>query len=120
MDNEILKLISCMYRKKTLWLFLLSIVTAIVALWAMQSGFGIDGGPRATYFLCFCVSFSAYQVVVTINKSTELLSDKKSAKKDKPSNSITEADVKICKHCGKQLTDGANFCTYCGAEQKPD
>lgn len=117
MNDNIMKLISHMCNRKALWLFILSIATAVIALWARGSGFGLDDGPRATYFLCFCVSFSAYQIVSAISKNTEAQPGKQSAKNNS-TILTTEPTAKFCAHCGKPLLDGAKFCVHCGKEQE--
>lgn len=119
MNDDIMKIISRMRNRKTLWQFILSIVTAIVALWARASLFSLDDGPRATYFLCFCVSFSAYQIVSAISKNAEALLGKQPTKMDS-TIPATESVAKFCVHCGKPLLNGAKFCINCGKEQKLD
>lgn len=124
MNYDYMKPIIRMYHKKTLWLLILSIVTAWIAVSSMSKTFGIDAGPRATFFLCFCVSFSAYQIVSVINKSTEALLGKASVQKESDIDLLNqpsaEDDSKSCMHCGKPLTNGAKFCMYCGRKQEAD
>lgn len=69
MDNDYLKPLVRIYHKGTLWLLILSIVTALIAISSMGNTFSIDAGPQSTFFLCFCVSFSAYQIVCAIDKT---------------------------------------------------
>lgn len=125
MSNDIMQKIAHIYKSRNFLLLVLSIVTALVAFSAIESTFSIDGGPRATYFLCFCVSFSAYQIVNAINKNTEILLKKISSEPEKNEailKQISSAGLisKKCVHCGKPLVDGANFCMYCGKGQKID
>lgn len=122
MDNDYLKPLVRMYHKGTLWLLILSIVTALIALSSMGSTFSIDAGPMATFFLCFCTSFSAHQIVCAINKNTEARLNKGTTENAPlsalSSESLVKSDSKICIHCGKPLKDGAKFCMYCGKGQE--
>ena len=107
-----------LYNNK-LWLFVLSVVTAVIVLWAWEA-FGWDHSTCAIYFLCFCVSFSAYQIVSAISKSTESLLNEPSAVKEATTVLTTAPTTELCVHCGEPLTDGAKFCMYCGqAKEDP-
>ena len=122
MDNDYLKPLVRMYHKGTLWLLILSIVTALIAITSMGSTFSIDAGPIATFFLCFCTSFSAYQIVCAINKNTEAQLNKGTTENALitalPSEPLVKSASKACIHCGKPLKDGAKFCMYCGKSQE--
>lgn len=111
-----------MYHKGTLWLLILSVVTALIAISSMGNTFGIDAGPQSTFFLCFCVSFSAYQIVCAINKNEEARLNKGETEKAPitalSSEPLKKSDSKVCIHCGKPLQDGAKFCMYCGSNQE--
>lgn len=120
MDYDYLKPLARMHHKGTLWLLILSIVTALIAISSIDSRIGSDAW--ATFFLCFCVSFSAYQIVHAINKGTDALLNKGTTEKAPTtalsSEPLDKSNSKVCIHCGKPLQDGAKFCMYCGEGQE--